>query len=66
MPDSTKSWFLQIKNLCFQYNLPHPLLLLADSPSKQSVSSLVRLNVLDFWQVKLRADASKLEFSSLK
>ena len=66
MPDSTKSWFLQIKELCFQYNLPHPLLLLADPPSKQNFSSLVRLNVLDFWQVKLRADARKLELSSLK
>ena len=60
LPDSTKSWFLQIKKLCFTYNLPHPLLLLADPPTKASFSHRVRLNVLDFWQTKLRQETAEL------
>ena len=28
LPDSTKSWFNQIKDLCYLYGLPHPLKLL--------------------------------------
>ena len=60
LPDSTKSWFMQIKNLCFQYNLPHPLLLLTDPPEKQHFKKTVKLNVLDFWQAKLRTDVSLL------
>ena len=59
-PDSIKSWFMQIKKLCFQYNLPHPLLLLTDPPSKAEFKNLVRQNVLDFWQSKLRAAAAPL------
>ena len=49
LPDSTKSWFLQVKKLCTLYGLPHPLLLLADPPPKESFSKLVKLNVLDYW-----------------
>ena len=60
LPDSTKSWFLQIKKLCFKYNLPHPLLLLADPPTKAPFSHRVRLSVLDFWQTKLRQEAAQL------
>ena len=30
--DSTQSWFINIKKLCYQYNLPHPLLLLQQPP----------------------------------
>ena len=59
-PDSTKSWFMQIKKLCFQYELPHPLLLLSDPPSKDDFKNLVKLNVLDYWQSKLRAEAAPL------
>ena len=66
LPDSTKSWFMQIKELCFKYNLPHPLLLLADPPTKNSFRNLVHLNVLDFWQQKLRSDAEPLFKASLK
>ena len=60
MPDSTKSWFIQIKKLCFQYNLPHPLLLLSDPPPKEAFKNSVKLNVQDFWQAKLRLDADEL------
>ena len=60
LPDSTKSWFIQIKSLCYQYSLPHPLILLADPPSKQVFSKLIRLNIQDFWQSKLRLDARQL------
>ena len=38
----------------------YPILLLADPPTKQKFKNLVKLNVLDFWQFKLRADAAQL------
>ena len=66
LPDSTTSWFMEIKKLCFQYDLPHPLILLEDPPSKSQFGRKVRLHVLDFWQIKLRQDAAPLQLSSLK
>ena len=57
-PDKSKSWFIQIRHLCSKYNLPSPLSLLSNPPSKSSFKSLVTLRVLDFWQAKLRADSS--------
>ena len=66
LPDSAKSWFFQIKKLCYQYGLPHPLQLLTDPPNKQEFKKLVKLKIQDFWQLKLREDARKLENSSLK
>ena len=66
LPDSAKSWFIQIKKLCFQYSLPHPLQLLAQPPEKQELKKLINLKVQDFWQLKLRQEAAKLENNSLK
>ena len=57
-PDESKSWFIMIRHLCFKYNLPSPLFLLSHTPSKTSFKSLVRRKVIDFWQTKLRDDAS--------
>ena len=57
---------MQIKKLCFQYSLPHPLQLLAQPPEKQEFKKLINLKIQDFWQLKLRQDAAKLENNSLK
>ena len=62
--DCNRSWFSNIKSLCFQYNLPHPLLLLDYPPDKEDFKKAVKSKVQDFWQGKLRHDASVL--SSLK
>ena len=57
--DNSSSWFIQIRHLCIQYNLPSPLSLLANPPTKSAFKSLVKKKVLDYWQSKLRADAQK-------
>ena len=53
--DSDGSWFGQIRKLCFQYNLPHPLSLLYDPLDKDAYKNLIRANIAQFWQEKLRA-----------
>ena len=59
LPDS-KTWFNQVKELCFQYGLPHPLQLLQDPPEKELFKRTVKLNVLQFWQSKLSEDSMSL------
>ena len=41
LPDTAKSWFMQIKKLCFQYDLPHPLQLLKEPPNKHELKKLI-------------------------
>ena len=60
LPDNAKSWFMLIKKLCFQYNLPNPLLLLQNPPEKVNFKKEVKSKVLDYWQRKYREDALKL------
>ena len=65
LPDNTKSWFCQMKDVCYQYNLPTPLLLLKNPPSQEEFKAEVKLKVLDYWQRKLRNNAAQLEKASL-
>ena len=58
---SPKSWFHQIRELCLQYSLPHPSLLLSSPILKSKFKNLVKKNVVDFWEQKLRHDSSPLE-----
>ena len=60
-PDSTQSWVLNIKKLCHQYFLPHPLLLLQHPPDMESFKKTVKLNVLDFWRRKITSEAAQLD-----
>ena len=39
-PDTSHSWFIQIKKICKQYQLPHPLSLLQSGLSKESFKLL--------------------------
>ena len=55
-----KSWFHQIRNLHLQYLLPHPLQVLQNPPSKEAYKKLVKARVLDYWETKLRQEASFL------
>ena len=61
---SPKSWFHQIRDICVQYDLPHPLHLLKSPPSKEQLKILVKKKVINFWEQKLRHEASTL--TSLK
>ena len=58
--DSSQSWFIQVKKLLLQYNLPHPLRLLDSPLSKAALKKLFKNHVIDFWQTKLRRDAAPL------
>ena len=62
--DTDKSWFAQISSLCFTYELPHPLKLLEDPPLKEHFKKLLKTNIADFWQSKLRVRSKEL--SSLR
>ena len=57
---SSKSWFWQIRDLCLQYSLPHPLHLLQYPPQKVKFRTLVKSRITDHWEVKLRLEASFL------
>ena len=43
-----------------QYQLPHPLVLLDHPPTKESYKNLVKAKVIDYWENKLRSEASIL------
>ena len=57
---NTSSWFGKIRNLCLQYNLPHPLSLLDFPPSKTKYKSLIKSKITDFWELRLRQEAAPL------
>ena len=59
-----KSWFLRIRDICIQYHLPHPLLLLESPPPKPVFKKLCKMKVGEYWHAKLRC--SSLELQSLK
>jgi hypothetical protein len=62
LPSSfTKSWFLQCKEICQQYDLPEPHLLLTNPSSKDSFKRKVHQKVLDYWNIKLRAKVEQLD-----
>ena len=63
---SSKNWFAEIRIICHRYNLPHPLLLLKDPPSRYLLKRLIKTNITDFWQSKLRDHSATLEDKSLK
>ena len=63
--DNSKSWFIGIRQLCDQYSLPYPLLLLKNPPTKHSFNKLVKSRILDYWEKHLRsvaASKSSLEY----
>ena len=57
----SKSWFSQVRGLCLQYGLPHPLHLLHEPLSKSKFKKLVRFRVVDYWESKLRAEVLSLD-----
>ena len=59
---SSASWLHQVRDICLQYQLPHPLTLLgAETPlSKEAFKSLAKKQVINYWELKLRSEASPL------
>ena len=58
---SSRSWFLQIRDLSTKYSLPNPLMILTNPPTKSSFKRSTKSKVVDFWETKLREDASHLD-----
>lgn len=57
---SAKSWFQQVRDLCLQYGLPHPLMLLESPPAKQYWKKLVKTSITEYWQSMLAAESIAL------
>ena len=55
-PRSAKSWFQQVRDICLQYSLPHPLELLQHPLRKHSFKTLVKRQVSDYWEDLLRLE----------
>ena len=66
LPPSSASWFHQIRDLCLQYSLPHPLLLLEKPSSKSSFKKLVKLRVSEYWHQVLTAECTSPSLTSLQ
>ena len=56
----SKSWFLSIRLLSRQYNLPDPLLILQSPPSPYQWKRLFKSRIIDYYERKLRDEASLL------
>ena len=57
---SCKSWFLRIRDLCLQYDLPHPSLLIASPLPKNIFKRLVKKHIVNYWEQKIRHKAANL------
>ena len=53
------SWFHQLRDLCQDYSLPHPMTILSDPPTSVSFKNTCKKKVIDFWNQKLRESASR-------
>ena len=56
----SKSWFVQVKDICLMYGLPHPLTLLSDPPSPNSFKKLCKSRIYDYWETILCIEVSSL------
>ena len=68
MTDKDTSWFAQIRALCFRYALPHPLIQLNNPLTKDKFKTLLKQNIVQYWQEHLRRKVrnSEKEMTSLK
>ena len=57
---SSRSWFTNIRELCLQYGLPHPLFLLQYPGTKESFKNLTKKHIMDYWEIHLRQYAQSL------
>ena len=57
---SSKSWFWKIRDLCLQYELPHPISWLNSCFSKAKIKNMCKSQVTQFWLNKLRFEVPLL------
>ena len=55
---SAKSWFQEIRDICIQYGLPHPISLLENPIKKEAFGKFCRLKVHEYWHLKLSKEAN--------
>ena len=58
---SSKSWFCQLRELCLQYGLLHPLKLLENPLNKMKFKKVIRSKIINYWENKLCGEASLLQ-----
>ena len=61
--ENSRSWFCLMIHICSQYSLPSPKEILDSQQSRSSFKSLIECKAHDFWEQKLREDASRLPSS---
>ena len=54
----SKHWFTNIRALCYKHNLPYPIKLLHEPPSKENFKKSLKLNINEFWANQLRAHSA--------
>ena len=54
---AANSWFQQIRDLCIQYQLPHPIALLETPPLKTRFKKLCELKVNEYWHSKFTIES---------
>ena len=57
---SALPWFIQVRHLCHQYDLPDPFEVLCSPPTKAKWKPLIKRQVEEFWRVKLLAHVTSL------
>ena len=65
LPPSSSSWFHQVRDICLQYGLPHPLSLLQTVVPKSRFKRMVKLKVTEYWQHALAEECTSPSLSSL-
>ena len=63
---SSCSWIHQLRDLCIQYSLPHPLTVMSHPPTSSQYKTLVKKRITDYWETILRSEADSTILSSLK
>ena len=60
LPCNKKSWFINARLICLQYNLQDPLLLMQEPPNKVLRKRQCKSAVMSYWEEKLPQQASQL------
>ena len=60
-PESARSWFQQVRNICALYGLPAPLHLLQNPPDKAKFKLLVKAKVAQYWHGVFSEEISGLK-----
>ena len=58
---TSRSWFHQIRNICLQYGLPHPLNLLETPLTKEQFKKLAKTQVVEHWKDVLSTESFSLD-----